>query len=756
MFYPDTECGREHPDAEEFARKHDVPGQAVYDAVNLFADDATERRAETAAEIERLSFDIDCKDIEEPIETVIAKLEALVYPPSEIRHSGHGVHVDFNLKERLSLAADGAAAKAVRERLSAFLCSDTSINHEAALLRRLGTTNTKDRDNPVVCRTVVATGTSYDLHDLVDLMDEYADQVLLTRKEKKPGTNGGGEDQGRAGNRFRDADGRLNIEEAVASLGADGKDVNDIQPRIIMALLQKAVHPTDIVKWLVEETIRKAKEAGANWDAKQEHEAVMARCRSATNRLNREYDPSTGVIPVWLAAEFHEAWLDGLAAGRRPKLICSYDKWRVRTFEIGKGGAEEEEDDDQETGEARAESAKANGEKSGTTPPPGARQKTLVLQPFVPFDASVLAPRSWLYGKHYQRRTVSLTAGPGGMGKSSLGLVEAVAMVSLRALLGEQPTERLRVWVHNGEDPMEEILRRIAAICQHHGVPMEELQDFLWLTSGNEFPLRVAKGYANLEINAGLVRQISNAISDNEIDVAIFDPLVTLHSVSENDAGKMDAVIRLFASIADENDASVELNQHVRKPPPGSEGEHDLHDIRGAMAITDAVRAARVLNRMSRADAESTGIDDIARLSYFRVDRAKGNFSPAQAAVWRRFESVILPNTDEVGVVEPWDFPGQGRSTPEKAAADQKAERVFLLLLDKYEERGINVSTSIGPNYAPARFAGEREAKAEKVSRAGLKAAMHRLLDDHRISTEATGRTDRGKHRLVRWRESVG
>jgi RecA-family ATPase len=222
---------------------------------------------------------------------------------------------------------------------------------------------------------------------------------------------------------------------------------------------------------------------------------------------------------------------------------------------------------------------------------------------------------------------VSLTAGPGGLGKSSQSMVEGIAMATARNLLGEQPEERLRIWIHNGEDPMEEILRRLAAICQHYGIPQHELQGYLWLTSGNEFPLRVAKGYSNLEINAALVHQISEAVGANEIDVAMFDPLVTLHSVSEGDPGKMDTVIRIFAGIADEHNAGVELNHHVRKPAAGAEAEHDLHDIRGVMAITDAVRAARVLNRMSKSDAEAAGIEELDRLAYFRVDKGKGNYS---------------------------------------------------------------------------------------------------------------------------------
>jgi hypothetical protein len=187
----------------------------------------------------------------------------------------------------------------------------------------------------------------------------------------------------------------------------------------------------------------------------------------------------------------------------------------------------------------------------------------------------------------------------------------------------------------------------------------------------------------------------------------------------------------------------------VRKPAAGSASDYDVHDIRGVAAITDAVRAARVLNRMNERDAEAAGCSEVERLSRFRVDRAKGNHSPAQVATWRQFISVELPNGDDVGVVAPWNFPGQGEQTPEKAAADQKAEHVFLQLLDKFTARNINISARSGPSYAPAKFAEEREAKTARVSKAALKAAMNRLLDTDRIRSEPYGRSDRASTRLV-------
>jgi RecA-family ATPase len=498
------------------------------------------------------------------------------------------------------------------------------------------------------------------------------------------------------------------------------------------------------LEFVVNATMEVAERKGLGWTRDVEVAAVRRRILSGYNNLLlKGYDPATGVIPSWLPGEFHEAWVDRLQEGERP------------VFRFNRGGfhIQAQYKNSPEAGgapEAEGSEAKEGGPK--TQKPAGGR--VLELRPFAPIDVARLPPRSWLYGKHYQRRTVSLTAGPGGMGKSSLNLVEAIAMATARNLLGEQPEARLRVWYHNGEDPSIEIDRRVVAILQHYNIPHEELVGWLWTTSGTDFPLRVAKGYANLEVNAKLVRQISANIAKNQIDTAGFDPLVSLHSVSEMDSGKMDAVIRVFAGIADENDAAIELAHHVRKPAAGIEADYDVHDIRGVAAITDAVRAARILNRMSGRDAEAAGCDELDRLSRFRVDRAKGNYSPAQVATWRQFVNVELINGDDVGVVAPWDFPGQGEQTPEKAAADQKAEHVFLQLLDKFLARGVNVSAGPGPTYAPARFAGEREAKTAKVSKGALKAAMGRLLDADRIRSEPYGRGDRTSHRLVPWQET--
>ena len=503
--------------------------------------------------------------------------------------------------------------------------------------------------------------------------------------------------------------------------------------------------------------------AGELWTRAAEITAVSLRIIAAYRLFMRDYDPASGAVPDWLPGEFHGHWIDTISAGRRPLfgrdrrgffLRASWDPKKAAT---GCRRSELRRLAKPATGPSKRRAGRRSGRhgpataRSASPAPParGMRPENLLDRPFTRRDPHTLPPRSWLYGKHYQRKVVSATIAPGGTGKSSEDLTEAIAMATARNLLGEQPEQRLRVWYHNGEDDRDEIDRRILAICQHYGIPQEELEGWLFVTSGAEVPLRVAAGYSNLEINEVLVRQLREAIGDLKLDVATLDPLITLHGVPEGDNGKMYRVIRIFADLGNELDCAFELAHHTRKGPPGNiPYEYSADDIRGASAVRDAVRAARVLNHMTAAEAQEVGIPEHDRASYFRIDRAKGNYSrPARAATWRQFISVDLPNDDDVGVVAPWEFPGQGVPSPEKDAAELKAEQVFLQLLDKFAARGVNVSANVGATYAPAKFMAEREAAVAGVSKAALIAAMRRLLDSGRIRSEEH---DRGRRHLVR------
>src|SRR5262249_59913709 len=91
----------------------------------------------------------------------------------------------------------------------------------------------------------------------------------------------------------------------------------------------------------------------------------------------------------------------------------------------------------------------------------------------------------WTQGGLRSWKTVTADALSTSLGwwNDQLGATEAVSMNTARDLLGEQPDEKLRVWIHNGEDTQDEIDRKLAAICQHYNIPLEEIAD-IFITTG--------------------------------------------------------------------------------------------------------------------------------------------------------------------------------------------------------------------------------------------------------------------------------
>jgi RecA-family ATPase len=287
---------------------------------------------------------------------------------------------------------------------------------------------------------------------------------------------------------------------------------------------------------------------------------------------------------------------------------------------------------------------------------------TISATPFVWIDPASLPVRQWLYGRHLVRRFISATVAAGGFGKSSLITAEALAMVSGRPLLGEQPAGALRVWQCNLEDPFDELKRKVEAAALHHRVDPGDLESRFFLDSGRDGRFVIAtEGSEGVRIAVPVVDGIRAEIVAKAIDVLQIDPFVASHTVAENDNTKIALVARQWAAIAEETGCAVELVHHVRKLGNGST-VLTVEDARGASALIAAVRSARVINAMQKEQAEHAGVDDRER--YFSVIRGKANLAPRDdKTIWRRIVSVPLGNgpspglDDFVGVVEEWCWP---------------------------------------------------------------------------------------------------
>jgi hypothetical protein len=282
--------------------------------------------------------------------------------------------------------------------------------------------------------------------------------------------------------------------------------------------------------------------------------------------------------------------------------------------------------------------------------------------PFVWRDPSSIPPREWAYGKHYVRKYLSATFAPGGVGKSSMAIVEALAMVTGQPLLGVQPRQPLRVWLWNGEDPREEIERRVMAACLHYQITDEQIGGRLFIDSGRDCQIVIAEETKDgATIAEPVLSELEQTIVTNGIDVWIFDPFISCHHVSENDNNKVQMVVKALAQLADKTNTAGELIHHVRKSGSGGRAEVTVEDGRGASALLAAVRTARALNPMSNEEASQFGVSPAQRAEFFRVSQGKANMSRATAhSAWRHMESVALGNgaaglqQDVVGVVAAW------------------------------------------------------------------------------------------------------
>ena len=272
------------------------------------------------------------------------------------------------------------------------------------------------------------------------------------------------------------------------------------------------------------------------------------------------------------------------------------------------------------------------------------------------FDEASIEPRRWIYAHHYLRSFVSVLASAGGIGKTSLQIVEALAIVTGRPLLGEEVKERTNVWLVNLEDPLSEIQRRVLAAMRHYGIKPAEVEGRLFVNAGRDFSLKFGiQTRDGVLPNTKLVEYLCAKIPEKQIGCVFIDPFVGAHNINENDNMAVNAIVAEIRRVADETKCAIGLVHHIRK---GNGEDASIDSVRGAGSLIGAARAARVVNRMSPDDASKLGIDENEARSIFRVDDGKANLAPpAAAAVYRKMEGVKIDNGEWIGVCVPYTLP---------------------------------------------------------------------------------------------------
>ena len=280
-------------------------------------------------------------------------------------------------------------------------------------------------------------------------------------------------------------------------------------------------------------------------------------------------------------------------------------------------------------------------------------------------NQNTIPPRDWIYGRHLLRRHVSATIASGAVGKSSLKIVEALALATGRSLLGQEVPRRSRVWLFNLEDEKNEMDRRMIAAMIHYRIKPEDVEGYLFVESETSLVITVTDRNGT-KIRLPVVGGLIDAIKRRAVDVLIIDPFISSHNSPENDNGAMDLIVKHgWIPVARDGECAIISCHHTTKTDTTS-GMATAMSARGGGSSIAACRSVQVLNPMMPDDASKAGLSSEA--GYFSGYGDKQNLTPKTGLRdWYKMESVSLGNgpngnlcdlrSDNIGVVTRWQYP---------------------------------------------------------------------------------------------------
>jgi RecA-family ATPase len=333
--------------------------------------------------------------------------------------------------------------------------------------------------------------------------------------------------------------------------------------------------------------------------------------------------------------------------------------------------------------------------------------------------------REWTVLNRIIRRNVALLSGPGGIGKSILILQLAVAHVLGRDWLGTMPVPGPVIYL-NAEDDADELHRRLDAVLAHYGAGFDALGDFhLTALAGQAAVLGEADRHGVVRPTRLFQQLYEHACAIRPVLVAL-DTAADMFAGDENNRAQVRQFIGLLRMIAVAADCAVLLASH-----PSVYGMEKGTGTSGSTAWNNSVRTRLYFQPQNKSNGDDADDTDLRELQCM-----KSNYGPTGEIVRLRWAN---------GVFKPIASP----SSLERAAADEKAEEMFLQLFDRLTAQGQTLShLKTSPNYAPRSFAELRDAKGTAADT--FAAAMQRLLDAGRLRVETYGKPSRPYARLVR------
>jgi hypothetical protein len=213
------------------------------------------------------------------------------------------------------------------------------------------------------------------------------------------------------------------------------------------------------------------------------------------------------------------------------------------------------------------------------------------------------APR-WLVDHLWGDSSVGVIGGAPKCSKTWLGLDLALSVATGTACLGRYAVPRPGpVLVYLAEDALAVVRERIQGMARHRGLELAGVEIHVITASS----LRLDRELHQNRLLATVKRLRPRLL--------LLDPLVRLHRVDENDAGKVAELLAYFRLLQRRLDLSVILVHHMRKNAAGTaaagqglRGSSDLHAFGDSNLYLRRVRDRLVLLSEHRAAAASPAV----------------------------------------------------------------------------------------------------------------------------------------------------
>jgi RecA-family ATPase len=330
--------------------------------------------------------------------------------------------------------------------------------------------------------------------------------------------------------------------------------------------------------------------------------------------------------------------------------------------------------------------------------------------------------RQWLAEPWIPHRDVTMLAGDGGIGKSTIALQLGTATAIGALWFGLEVLKGPVLYV-SCEDDLPEIHFRLQQIRTQE--PDVELSG-LHIISLAGLPTLLAIPDTKGELKpTPLWDRLEEALEQTGARLLILDAAADLYGGNENDRGQVRTFVQMLRGLAIRRDCAVLLLAH-----PSVDGMKTGRGYAGSTAWNNSVRS-RLYFAAATIDEDGGPNSDLRVLKLAKANRSKAG------------QQKRLRWHDGCFVLE-----GAHQDGLNRLDRELEAEQIFLALLDSYNAQNRHVSDASGANFAPKVFTDAPEAKG--TSGAQFKAAMNRLFTAGKIRVQIVGPQSRQRRHIAR------